>query len=230
MSRSLYSAVVLALNTGLRLGELTSLRWAQVDFIRRRLMVGKSKTAAGEGRGIPLNEAAFNALTLQANRFPDREDEHYVFPTEQYHVLEKRQGSAAWGLDPLKPITDMGEAWDAAKARTADAKKRLPAAVCRWHDLRHTFVSRLVEGGTPYPKLAGILGWNPATAVRMAKRYGHVSVEALREDEDRLDRRENEGEGAKKEAKWTPEPSSSVSSPHEFKWLWGVESNHQPSG
>jgi hypothetical protein len=133
------------------------------------------------------------------------------------------------GLGHAVP-NDMGEAWDAAKARTADAKKRLPADVCRWHDLRHTFVSRLVEGGTPYPKLAAILGWSPATAVRMAKRYGHVSVEALRKDEDRLDRRENEGEGAKKGAKWTPEPSSSVSSPHEFKWLWGVESNHQPSG
>lgn len=211
MSRSLYSAVVLALNTGLRLGELTGLRWEQVDFIRRRLTVGKSKTASGEGRAVPLNEAALNALTLQANRFPDREGEHFVFPTERYHVLEKRQGSAAWGLDPLKPISDMGQAWDAAKQRTADPKKRLPAVVCRWHDLRHTFVSRLVEGGTPYPKLAAILGWSPATAARMAKRYGHVSVEALREEVDRLDRPESDGKGAKKGAKWPPEAPLTVS-------------------
>jgi integrase len=37
--------------------EIRTLRWEQTDFERRFLIVGKSKTEAGEGRTIPLNPA-----------------------------------------------------------------------------------------------------------------------------------------------------------------------------
>src|SRR5437899_66738 len=50
-----------SLNTGLRRGELAGLRWAQVDLEARPLTVGKSKTEAGAGRKVPLNERAFAA-------------------------------------------------------------------------------------------------------------------------------------------------------------------------
>jgi integrase len=50
-SRSLYPAVLLSLHTGLRNAELRLLRWRQIDFIEEQLVVGKSKTAGGEGRG-----------------------------------------------------------------------------------------------------------------------------------------------------------------------------------
>lgn len=46
----------------------------------------------------------------------------------------------------------------------------------------------LGQGGTPFPWLAAIMGWSPATTARMAKRYGHVSTESLREDVAILDR------------------------------------------
>ena len=89
---------------------------------------------------------------------------------------------------------------EAAKRRTADKEKEIPAVVCRWHDLRHTFLTRLLEGGAPFPKLTAIMGWSPATTARRAKRYGHVGVDALREDVALLDRPENEGKGAQKKA------------------------------
>ena len=43
-----------ALLTGMRIGEILSLRWSQVNFGTRMIQVGKAKTAAGSGRGIPM--------------------------------------------------------------------------------------------------------------------------------------------------------------------------------
>ena len=38
----------------------------------------------------------------------------------------------------------------------------------------------MLEAGVPFPVLAMIMGWSPATTVRMAKRYGHIGQKALR--------------------------------------------------
>src|SRR5205085_4202067 len=62
-SRSLPVAVVLALETGMRYSEIRLLQWRQVDFVRRVVTVGKSKTDAGTGREIPLGKRAEQALT-----------------------------------------------------------------------------------------------------------------------------------------------------------------------
>src|ERR1035437_8100246 len=62
-SRSLYTPVVLALNTCMRYSELRLLTWGQVDFGGRSLTVGASKTDAGTGRMIPLNDRAFAVLS-----------------------------------------------------------------------------------------------------------------------------------------------------------------------
>jgi integrase len=46
---------------------------------------------------------------------------------------------------------------------------------------RHTTVTRLLERGVPFAVVATIMGWSPATSVRMAKRYGHIGPSAQRE-------------------------------------------------
>jgi hypothetical protein len=74
--------------------------------------------------------------------------------------------------DPTKPIGRWKEAWEAAKIR---AKVQ-----CRFHDLRHTGCTRMLEAGISFSKLAMIMGWSPATTVRMAKRYGHIGQTSLR--------------------------------------------------
>jgi integrase len=62
-SNPLLNAVVtLALNTALRKNEIRPLRWSQIDFEKRTVTVAKSKTQAGSGRVIPLNQLAFKAL------------------------------------------------------------------------------------------------------------------------------------------------------------------------
>jgi hypothetical protein len=52
------------------------------------------------------------------------------------------------------------------------------------------------EAGTPFPRLSLIMGSSPATTAKMAKRYGHVSTDALREDLAVLDRLSIEAEWA----------------------------------
>jgi integrase len=183
-SRALLPAVLLALNTGLRSNELTSLRWNQIDFDKRFLTVGNSKTEAGKGRKIPLNETAFATLSFWAANFPARTPEQYVFPSEHYG-----EGGAVYSSDPETPIGRLKVAWEGAKRRTADKEKNIPAVVCRWHDLRHTFLTRLLENGTAFPMISAIMGWSPATTARMAKRYGHVTVEAMRSAVDALGNR-----------------------------------------
>lgn len=82
-SRLLYSAVMLALNTGIRYSEIRLLQWRQVDFAPT-LTVGKSKTRSGAGRAIPLNSRIVGVLEMWASHFPNRQANHYVFPCEKY--------------------------------------------------------------------------------------------------------------------------------------------------
>src|SRR5580692_10400924 len=79
---------------------------------------------------------------------------------------------ARTATDPTKPMGSIKEAWEAAKVRAG--------VKCRFHDLRHTSVSRMLDAGVPIAKVAKIVGWSPATMVRMAARYGHFAVNELR--------------------------------------------------
>jgi integrase len=171
-SRSLLPAVTLALNTCMRYSEIRLLQWRQVDFGTRLLTVGKSKTESGTGRVIPLNGRAAAVLEFWASNFPDRKPTHYVFPSERYGAAGDDFTPCAYQTDPEKPIGRWKEAWEAAKIR---AKVR-----CRFHDLRHTGCTRMLEAGVTFPVLAALMGWSPATTVRMAKRYGHIGHKALR--------------------------------------------------
>nr|WP_256366811.1 tyrosine-type recombinase/integrase [Acidobacterium sp. S8] len=62
---------------------------------------------------------------------------------------------------------------------TPETEEVEPLAV-RTHDLRHTAISRMIDGGVPLPKIAKIVGWSPSTMVKMAARYGHFNTDELR--------------------------------------------------
>jgi integrase len=171
-SKALLPAFVVAMNTGLRYSELVGLRWGQVDFAGKRLTVGKSKTEAGDGRVVPLNPRALDALSLWASRFDGRSPAHFVFPSEKYGQPHKERGQGAYATDPTKPLKRLKEAWEGAKERAEVS--------CRWHDLRHSFCTRLLEAGVGFPIVAEIMGWSASMAVRMAKRYGHIGHDAKR--------------------------------------------------
>jgi integrase len=169
-SRSLYPAVVLALNTCMRYSEIRLLQWKQVDLSRPALVVGKSKTESGAGRYLPLNDRAAAVLEFWADLFPNRKPEHYVFPAEKYGAEGDKFTPCVYDQDPSRPIGDWKEAWEKAKERAGVS--------CRFHDLRHTGCTRMLEGGVPFPVVAEIMGWSASTAIRMAKRYGHIGQRA----------------------------------------------------
>jgi integrase len=88
---------------------------------------------------------------------------------------------------------DLKEAWEAAKKRAGvvlNPNVEKPEALhCRFHDLRHTgSCTRMLEAGVPFSVVAVIMGWSPGTAVRMARRYGHIGHAARREAIDKLSR------------------------------------------
>jgi integrase len=171
-SRALLPVVTLALHTGMRRGEIQSLQWKQIDFLNRTLMVGATKTEAGSDRVIPLNERALTTLQTWATNFPDRKLEHFVFPCERYGIAGNERKPHAKTVDPNAPIGEIKTAWAAAKARAG--------IKCRFHDLRHTACTRLLERGAPLPVVASIMGWSASTTAKMAKRYGHIGSDVRR--------------------------------------------------
>jgi hypothetical protein len=89
-----------------------------------------------------------------------------VFPNEKYGLAGNDRKPAFYATDPSKPMGDWKEAWEGVRER-AQVK-------CRFHDLRHTACTRMLEAGVPFSVIATIMGWSPSTTIRMAKRYGHI--------------------------------------------------------
>ena len=175
--------VLMALDTCMRYGEIRLLRWFQLDSNNGQLRVGKSKTVPGDGRIIPISKRLRTVLEFWAELFPQRKSDHFVFPFEKCGGLGKREvfgfnGGVAYASDPTKPMGDLKEAWEAAKKRAGvvlNPNVEKPEALqCRFHDLRHTGCTRMLEAGIPFSVVAVIMGWSPSTAVRMAKRYRHM--------------------------------------------------------
>jgi integrase len=171
-SRSLLPVVTLALSTGMRHDEMRLLQWKQIDFVNAAVRVGISKTEHGAGRSVPLDNRALAVLQSWAEQFPERKPTHYVFPSEMAGIAGDEGIPQVYDTNPAKPITSWKTAW-----RTA---KKLSGVECRFHDLRHTTVTRLLERGQAFAVVADVMGWSPATAVRMAKRYGHIGPSAKR--------------------------------------------------
>jgi integrase len=163
-SRSLFISVTLAIECCLRYSEIRLLQWRQIDFGRRVITVGESKTDAGEGREVPLNTLADAILRSWAAQFPARKLNHYIFPSKKYG-----QNGSVYDMDVTKPISTWKEGWEHAKLRAGVS--------CRFHDLRHTGCTRLLDAGVSHPVVAEIMGWSASTAIRMIKEvYGHTNL------------------------------------------------------
>ena len=99
--------------------------------------------------------------------------EHFIFASERYGAGGDKFEPTVYNVDPTKAINSWKESWESVKENTGVS--------IRFHDLRHTCVTRMLEGGVPLSVVASILGWSPATTARMAKRYGHIGQLAQRQ-------------------------------------------------
>jgi integrase len=173
-SPALLPLFILTVDTGLRASEARSLRrkdleltWQNGAIVAGRLIVTKSKTEAGRGRAIPLTQRICATLTLWLSRFPETMDS-YVFP---HHRVACRGGSAqhhVYDIDLLRPIGSWKRAW-----KYASSKASLDY---RWHDLRHTFVSRLAENPAVSEEVIRSLVGH--VSKQMLQRYSHIRTHA----------------------------------------------------
>jgi len=173
--RSLYPVIMLAINTGMRASEIRGLKWAQVDFLANSLTVGKSKTAAGTGRIIPLNARAVAVLSHWRGLFPGVEPVHYVFPHEKYGLAGNDRKQCAYEIIPTEPMHRWKVAWESAR--------KAANVACRFHDLRHTFISRLAESQASDSTVMALAGH---VSRAMMERYSHIRMEAKRKAVDTL--------------------------------------------
>ncbi len=139
----LKSIVITALHTGARKGKILGLKWQKVDL--RHGFISLDKTKNGEGREIPIDETLEETLKAIVRRL----DVPYVFYNSQTE----------------KPYTDIRKPFQKAlkKANIKDFT---------FHDLRHTFASHLVMGGTDLATVRDLLGHKTLT---MTLRYAHLA-------------------------------------------------------
>lgn len=181
-SRSLYPAVLTSIHTGLRNQELRLLKWRQVDLLDATITVGKSKTQGGEGRLVPLSQTALQVLKEWGANFPAALPEHHVFPRESYGLIGHKGAPggvvAPYETFPTEHVQTFASSW-----RTA---KKAAGVECRWHDLRHSFVSSIAAGGALDGTIQAMAGW---MSPKMIELYSHVRNQAKRDAVAVLDKR-----------------------------------------
>jgi integrase len=164
----LHTVVSIALNTALRKHEIQTLRWRQIDLFKRTLTVGRAKTEGGSGRVIPLNSVAYAALVRWAGKLPEAQPGHYLFPSCEDARIDTKHPNAA-NIDATQPINSWRTAWRRA---LKDAGLEI-----RFHDLRHTCITKLAEGQASEQTLMAIAGHMSRA---MLEHYSHIRMAAKR--------------------------------------------------
>ena len=155
-----YTLLVIALNTGMRVGEICGLCWDCIDFERGLIHIRRTKTKEGlaertktnRSRFVPINNPLRKyLLALEQNKWDD-----------QFVIVDKKR----------KPI-------DQSHVSNRIFKKALKKADIRnirFHDLRHTYASNFMMNGGNIFDLQKILGH---TKSDMTMRYAHLSPDYL---------------------------------------------------
>ena len=176
-----YCAAVLAANSSMRGVEIKHLRRKDVDLAASTIHIRRSKNEVSV-RVLPLNEAAKSAV----KRMIDRADalghtkpEHYLWCGNAKTAYASKVARFAGGgaLDPTIPTKKWDNAWRSLRGRAS-----LPNL--RFHDLRHTVVTELLEAGVPDHVVESITGH---VSRRMLEHYSHVRIKAKKDALDGLD-------------------------------------------
>ena len=152
--------VLTALKTGLRKGELKGLRWQDIDWSNRRLIVNHSWCRYSKGLTTPKsNKVRYVPLTkdVYATLWRRRKTSGPVF-----YTTEETENFDYWSLYGI-----MTEACMKAKLRRVGL-----------HTLRHSYASHLVMKGAPLAAVQALLGHSD---IRTTMRYAHLAQSSLRE-------------------------------------------------
>lgn len=179
-----YCAAVLAANTSMRGVEVKHVRRKDVDLEKvwdvesalgkGVLYVGHSKNETSK-RKIPLNDAARDCISRMLKRADElghTDPEHYLWCASQHHHY-----------DPTEPA----KKWDGAWHSLRDAAG-LPGF--RFHDLRHTVVTDLLEAGEPEHVIQAVTG---QLSKKMLEHYSHQRLKAKGQMLARMEVRRKKG-------------------------------------
>jgi integrase len=140
--------VLISLNTGLRRGELFSLRWENINLEQGTLTVTGDNAKSGKTRHVPLNAIALKAFKEWSNQAQESE---WVF-------MNNKTGNA---------FTHTKRAW-------TSILEKAQITNFRWHDMRHHFASKLVMAGVDLNTVRELLGH---ADIKMTLRYAHLAPE-----------------------------------------------------
>jgi integrase len=140
---------LLALNTGMRRGELFNLKWTDINFGGRILTVAGKTAKSDQTRHIPLNDEAFEVLRKW---YEQRKKSELIFPSQDGSRMD-----------------NISTSWERLMA---DAK----IENFRFHDCRHDFASKLVMAGVDLNTVRELLGHSD---IKMTLRYAHLAPQKL---------------------------------------------------
>ncbi|ETW94412.1 MAG: integrase [Candidatus Entotheonella gemina] len=140
----IYRVVLSAIHTGLRKSELLSLSWNHINFEHRLVTVEVSYAKKSEARSVPMSSR------LTETWFPIRI------------------------ADPNVPVflNSKGKPYRGISTAFNSAVKRAGIQDFTFHDLRHTFASRLVMRGVDLTTVKELMGHKH---INMTLRYAHLS-------------------------------------------------------
>ncbi len=161
-SLSLAPIVTLALATGMRLSEITLMRWENLDFQQKTLLLPDTKN--GDSRTIPLSTTAISTLlTLQQTR--NAASSGRVFDISPHAVT----------VSFRRAVRRARAAYIAEQAARGTSDAGLFCNL-RFHDLRHEAVSRLFEKGLNTIEVGTISGHK---TIQTLNRYTHLRAADL---------------------------------------------------
>ncbi|PKN33229.1 MAG: site-specific integrase [Deltaproteobacteria bacterium HGW-Deltaproteobacteria-19] len=147
----LQEIIIFAIHTGFRQGEILDLKWSQVDFQRRTVTLLEQKNRSVDT--LPLNATALGVLQERLRVRSDKTD--HVFYSKNFTRID---------------CCNLIRSFKIA-IRNAKIQK------LRFHDLRHTFATRLVQNGVDLFAVQKLGRWK---STEMIKRYAHHNPESLR--------------------------------------------------
>ncbi|WP_339378901.1 tyrosine-type recombinase/integrase [Xenorhabdus sp. BG5] len=168
MPESIKPVVIFALATGLRRSNIIDLEWQQVDMQRKVAWINPENAKAGKAIGVALNDTACRVLRDQIGKHS-----RWVF----VHTKAKHRPDGTLTPPVRKMRVDDNSAWNIGL-------KKAGIEDFRFHDLRHTWASWLIQAGTPLSALQEMGGWE---SIEMVRRYAHLAPNHLSEHACKID-------------------------------------------
>jgi len=139
----LQNVIIVALNTGMRIGEIQSLKWKDVYLENNIITVDKTNSKSKKEHSVYIN-SILRKLLLEIRLKSGQEE--YVF------------------------LNDDGNRIKNITTAFKNARKRSGLSDLRFHDLRHTAATRMVESGVNIVAISKILGHSD---IKTTMRYAH---------------------------------------------------------